>query len=389
MSNPTCFVMIPFATPYRKAVEAAIREAVTHCELDCILADNSHVGEIPQTIRNEIRRAVVCIADVTENNANVAYELGIADTLDKAVVLISQDPTKTQFDIRHRHMIHYSLKTKGVRSLTQELETILRQISKRELLRMMLTPPDLPHKEGPFIIAANPLSWREGKRREGGFPKLTRTQVEYVGVRSLLLEFGALHLSENEPELLNPNDYLDDVVKEAMNLYCLASPKANRWTGLLLDEFNKNWIPAFEFKGDPNSNLRDVGVQVWKEGQVYEPLPPTYWHDFGLIIRGPNPFPLRKDWMFTILAGRRGTGTEAACRAAVDWKLLAEINKTCDLSSFKKPWYAVVSMKRHESTIEADLESLRVIDAGHFSPRPHHQPFPPRGGVEGDPRSRM
>jgi hypothetical protein len=270
---------MPFSMPYRSALEEALRRAVRNCDLECVLADNSHLGQVSETIRREIREAAVCIADVTEKNANVAYEVGLAVALGKTLILISQDPEKTIFDLRHHHRIPDSASGEGLAALGQALEGLLRRSARRELLRLMLVPPDLPHKDGPFIIAANPLSWREGKRWEGGFPRLTGTQVEYVGVRSLLLEFGALRAADSEPELLNPSDSRDNVAQEAMHLSSLGSPKANRWTGLILAEFNRRWVPSFQFKADPDSDLRDLSVRLWKEGQPYGPLGRSYWQD--------------------------------------------------------------------------------------------------------------
>ena len=48
------------------------------------------------------------IADLTRNNANVAYELGIAHTLNKRTIQISQN-LNIPFDIKSQNVISYSL----------------------------------------------------------------------------------------------------------------------------------------------------------------------------------------------------------------------------------------------------------------------------------------
>lgn len=371
MNSRSCFVMMPFKPEFLRAelLEKAIRPALQVHDLECVEADNFHYGEIPETIREGIRRSVVCIADVTGNNSNVAYELGIAHTLDKTVIMITQDnPDDTSFDVRHWQMLQYSATREGIEILRKELDRRLPGIAKREILRMMLVPPNLPHKNGPFVIAASPLSWRAGRGREGGFEILTNTQVEYVGIKNLFLEFGALYGSDRGPELINPEDYVDEVVKEGMNLFCLASPKSNRWTGVILKKFNKLWKPNIEFKANPNSpDLRDTSVQIQMDGEEFSPIKPTYWHDCGIIIRGPNPF--NSEYMFTIIAGRRGTGTEAACRALTDPALLDDIHSKCDLSCYEAPFYVVVKMKRfhREMKYEADAKSIKLIKYGNFT----------------------
>ena len=47
------------------------------------------------------------IADVTGRNANVFYELGIAHTLGKSCVVLTQNQQDVPFDITARRYIHY------------------------------------------------------------------------------------------------------------------------------------------------------------------------------------------------------------------------------------------------------------------------------------------
>jgi hypothetical protein len=366
MSKPTCFVMMPFKPKKRrKSIRKAIAKALEPHHLACDVADNPpedpQPGQFLDKIREGIQRALVCIADITGNNANVAYELGLANGQQKCVILITEDsPKKAVADYSGQPMIRFSTSSTGLRKLQEDLRARLPLLARRERIRVMLVPNAPRAKSGRFVIAANPLSWRDDRGREGGWSRLGETRVEYVGIQELLLEFGAL--GEVKPKLLNPSDYLDEVVRiEPMNLYCLGSPKANRWTGELLKEFNKRWSPAFEFKPDPDSREReDPTWCIEKDGERYDADIPRdkygtadFKHDFGLIIRGPNPFD--PDHMLIILAGRRGTGTEAACRAVTDVKILGQIHahlvsldNRFDLSDFRTPFFAVVEMKLKE-----------------------------------------
>ena len=57
-----------------------------------------------------------------------------------------------------------------------------------------------------------------------------------------------------------------------MHLYSIGSPKANRWTGLLMDAFFERWEPRLEFTADPDSHdLRNVYVMVRQDGLPYTP----------------------------------------------------------------------------------------------------------------------
>ncbi len=62
------------------------------------------------TLHEEIKQSVICLADITTRNPNVMYELGYALASRKDVVLISStlNPEPFPFDIRHRKIIQYS-----------------------------------------------------------------------------------------------------------------------------------------------------------------------------------------------------------------------------------------------------------------------------------------
>jgi hypothetical protein len=72
----------------------------------------------------------------------------------------------------------------------------------------------------------------------------------------LIQAFGLVFGLKRLPDLLNPGDYVDAVAREnPVNLYCIGSPKANRWTGIMLEDFFQRWKPKLEYKADPKSGL--------------------------------------------------------------------------------------------------------------------------------------
>lgn len=219
-------------------------------------------------------------------------------------------------------MIRYS--PQELNKLAVELEKALKDTTTpNEILRSMFVPSSLgrPTKDSRFVIAASPLSFRRAVGRSGGYKSLRRTSSDYVGLRGLMQAFGILYGFEALPDSIDPEDFEDTVRKEAMNLYCVASPKANRWTGLILDKYNELRKPCICFKADPASKeLKNVRVSIFSDkgelfprGWDFETEGDRYYRDFGLIIRGSNPY--HENHMVTILAGRSSLGTEAACMA--------------------------------------------------------------------------
>jgi hypothetical protein len=75
--------------------------------LNCIRADNLYGQKVMQDIYESIAKARIIIADVTGCNPNVFYELGMAHTFGKDVILLTQAVEESPFDIKSfRHYIY-------------------------------------------------------------------------------------------------------------------------------------------------------------------------------------------------------------------------------------------------------------------------------------------
>lgn len=102
-----CFVIMPFKSSWSNTVYNYIKRILSKFNLDIKRADTVTGHIIMEDIWRLINEAIVVLADVTENNPNVFYELGIAHTLGKNVVLIAQNTDHIPFDISgYRHIIY-------------------------------------------------------------------------------------------------------------------------------------------------------------------------------------------------------------------------------------------------------------------------------------------
>lgn len=110
-AGDSCFVMMPFAAPlgdyYSKIYDPAIRKA----GLNPIRADQDifGTGKIVDQIWYGINSAKVLIAELTNRNPNVFYELGLAHALKKPVVLVSSNQDDVPFDLQHIRVIYYDV----------------------------------------------------------------------------------------------------------------------------------------------------------------------------------------------------------------------------------------------------------------------------------------
>jgi len=120
--------MMPFH-PSFDPVYAKIREVTEAVGLRCRRADD--IWENPaiiQDIVSLIDRSRVVICDCTGRNPNVFYEAGIAHTLGRDVILITQSSEDIPFDLRHLRYIQYLNNGEGraqmATRLTQRLESL-------------------------------------------------------------------------------------------------------------------------------------------------------------------------------------------------------------------------------------------------------------------------
>jgi nucleoside 2-deoxyribosyltransferase len=116
-----CFVLMPFSPKYERVYDVYV-EAGKHAETLCYRADEIRApGVITTDIVREITRADMILADLTGNNANVFYELGVAQAAGKPVVITCRRGTDLPFDVKLHRVIFYELHTRGIRELKEEV----------------------------------------------------------------------------------------------------------------------------------------------------------------------------------------------------------------------------------------------------------------------------
>lgn len=122
-------VMMPFKKEF-DSVHAGIKQACIASGFRCIRVDDIwEDSTVIQDIFNLIFRAHVVIVDFTGKNPNVMYETGIAHTLGKHVIPISQSMEDVPFDISHHRLLKYLPNAEGIASMVRPLSDRLRFMS--------------------------------------------------------------------------------------------------------------------------------------------------------------------------------------------------------------------------------------------------------------------
>lgn len=128
-SSSMCFVLMPFSNQFDLIYREIVKPVVSDAGLVALRADEMFSpGTIMEQIRSAIQQSRICIADLTGLNPNVLYELGIAQTLGKPTVLMTQSIEDVPFDLRHfRHIIYDSSSPKIARNqLSQMIQNVQR-----------------------------------------------------------------------------------------------------------------------------------------------------------------------------------------------------------------------------------------------------------------------
>jgi hypothetical protein len=129
--NNLVSVMMPF-TPAFDQVYATIQNAATVANLKCERADNIwEAEEVIQDIFSLIYRSGIVVCDFTDQNPNVFYEAGIAHTLGRSLVPISQNEKDVPFDLKHHRYLRYLANAEGLNNLFVRLAPRLNTLRKR------------------------------------------------------------------------------------------------------------------------------------------------------------------------------------------------------------------------------------------------------------------
>ncbi|MBK9005734.1 MAG: hypothetical protein IPM31_01950 [Anaerolineae bacterium] len=122
-----CFLIMPFNPELRNVYDAIEGIVVDKCGLKCVRPDKlSGSNRITSDIWKFVNESRFVIADLTDRNPNVFYEVGIAHARNKPVIFITQNPSlEVPFDVREIRHIPYDLQNLG--KIASELPSYIKE----------------------------------------------------------------------------------------------------------------------------------------------------------------------------------------------------------------------------------------------------------------------
>lgn len=269
------------------------------------------VGEflLPE-LKARIESSDLCVFEVSDVNANVFYELGIAHTLRKPTILLvsataPRDPALPS-DLQGLVYLRYTdmeqLSTKLPSEILRLSRAHLRSDSSLESYLHHLWMAGSPGET--ILVGEDIVSVREGAGRKdvyyihsGDAIALNEAQVNYTFVNR----------SRNVTKVSSKGFKGSDIGK---NLIAIGGPRSNSITKRLLDRMGLPW----SFHLDPECNpdgkeirhaSRDCVCRATRNDRVSE--------DYCMVVGGPNPFSAQK--RILIFAGLHTFGVLAGLRA--------------------------------------------------------------------------
>lgn len=168
--SKVCFVIQPFDNGkfdarYRETYKPAI---ISAGYLPYRVDEDPSSGVPIQAIEEGIRDASVCFADISPDNPNVWFEVGLAIAFRQEICLVCSDERqKFPFDVQHRSIIKYSTQSRGsFDELQSKIEARLKAISvgaqKSETIKSQLIASNSDISESELNILGVVGGWSDG-----------------------------------------------------------------------------------------------------------------------------------------------------------------------------------------------------------------------------------
>lgn len=128
-SSNLCFVIMPFNPKYELVYRQLIAPAAKEFGLEVLRTHDIYApGVITEQIRAAIHQSRICVADISDTNPNVLYEVSIARTLGKPTILLSREVDQIPSDLRTFRVVGYTLDRREIDKSSEQLRNEIRQV---------------------------------------------------------------------------------------------------------------------------------------------------------------------------------------------------------------------------------------------------------------------
>ena len=339
--------------------------------LRCIRADREMEPgrDLLGKVHEQILRASIVVADVTEYSPNIYYEYGYASAHDRLPILIARQGRKLPTDLVGKETLRYrgqpALDTEFAKAFVTCVERQLRS-PLPEQRRMLASPNPFPA----YVIAAPRVPGADSKH--WWHPPELETFGDMLGISGILTAYGNLFGTRHLPELLHAQCLSPKVLEKPATYFCIGSPKVNPATDHFLSMIQKGMEPRWQMLpcGRGSDKRMIIKGLLPIDAQIAAPVAKARddsVSDYGLIIRAPYPTDATR--LVLVAAGRHSIGTHAACLVVTRQKWIAALerrleNAGVELRETRQPFWAIV-----RGTVDRAgyfLDKLEIVEAGGY-----------------------
>lgn len=121
--TPKAFIVMQFSSPYNELYEDVIKKVCNTFDLSVVRGDETYgPGLILAEIIKQIKESRLIIAEISQFNPNVFYEVGYAHALNKPTILIAEKTTKLPFDVSPFRTLFYENTIAGKHKIEEGLK---------------------------------------------------------------------------------------------------------------------------------------------------------------------------------------------------------------------------------------------------------------------------
>lgn len=132
--KPPVFVIMPFDEEVDDVYEHFMKPLLEDVGFDVDRADDIDSQQnILRDILERIAKSELIVADLTNGNPNVFYELGLAHALRKPVILLTQNIEEVPFDLKSYRLLEYSTHFRKINDAKENLTRYAEEFLKKNI----------------------------------------------------------------------------------------------------------------------------------------------------------------------------------------------------------------------------------------------------------------
>ncbi len=270
------FVIMPFDEAFDDIYNIGIKETAKQLEVRAYRLDEELFEEgMLEKIYSEIENADFIIADLSNKNPNVFYELGYAHAIGKLCILTTQSAENIPFDLKHKRHIVYGNKI----SYLKEQLLVNVKWAKEEILKRKSNPFEIELKTNGVLETTEKFAKAnidftldlENKSNRVS-PEIQAIYIHSAKKWDIMQKGNKIPYRKSE---LKPFSY-----KYHINLEISKIPKKG-WTQI---EFSATRVMAYAFEGDEIKDSYNIQGNMYIEiatdkGSFNEKIPLSIYID--------------------------------------------------------------------------------------------------------------